>query len=624
MWLPELAVDDETLDVLAAEGVRFTILSPTQAESVRELGGDWAAADPERLDPKTPYVWTSPVDPSRTLAIFFYHGRLSRGVEQGDTIASAPVFAGAVRGRLMPGDAAQMVHVASDGEFYGHHHAGAEQTLALGLDILDSAGIPNINHARFLKLFPPPRAVRVRARTSWSCPHGLGRWLDNCGCKTATIGESSQAWRGPLRDALDGLARRVDEIFESQGKALFHDPWSARDGAHGLGPAIGAKDADALLQLHASRTFIGEERSVALKLLALQRERLAMFTSCGWFFDDVSGIETIYLLQRAARVVDLARQLGHELEAELMAALARARSNLDFIGDGAEAYRRLAAPTRVDLRRAAAHAAILDDLGLPTGRPTPALTFKLDGSSRADKPGKAGRQRSLSARRVFVERPETGESGAWRAVVHRGDRLDFACWLLPLNQEFDVATLAADFHALDDDAFRSQLDALWGLSSFGLDAVFSDDRAEIAKALAPEGGLGPERALFLRKWTAAIAVARRGGRSDDALLEMLAKARELSFPPEQLPWAHTLEEDLHIRLEEALHPGGPAELSRAYRWLDALWDSGLLAGRWRLRDFHARWATKVSRAPASAEKDACRALGARLGLAEALLEDASW
>lgn len=621
LWLPETAVDDETLDVLAAEGIEFTILDPAQAAAARPLGGEWAETTAETLDPKTPYRWTSPVDGRRGLAIFFYHGRLSRGVVSGETTASAEGFARAALARLLPGDAAQLVHVASDGEFYGHHHPGAERTLALALDLLAADGVPPINHARFLKLFPPPREVRIKPRTAWSCPHGLGRWESDCGCRSAHLPDWSQAWRGPLRAALERLAARLDALYEDEAGRFFDDPWAARDASIVLRLDRRPDAARAFLDANAARALSPGEEARALRLLALQRERLAMFTSCAWFFDDPSGIETAGALQRAARALDLARGLGEDAEAAFVDRLAAAKSNLPAFGDAAGVYRRLVAPTRAGLDRLAAHAAILDHLGLWPSRVPAAFALELGPAFRAEKTGLAGRDRTLSARPVSAARPDVREAAEWDVVVHRADRLDFACWLAPKGA-FDAAAWGAELLSLGDDAFRAALDARFGASRFGLDAVLSDERAELAKALAPEGGLGSERAAFLRRWTAAVSAARRGGRDDDAVLELLLSARERGFLPETLPWASALEDELHARLEEALASGGAAAVSRALRWLDALWAAGLLAGTWRLRDFQRRWTEKLKSAGPSAEKDACRALGERLGLAEPLLENA--
>jgi alpha-amylase/alpha-mannosidase (GH57 family) len=620
-WLPETAVDDETLDVLAAEGIEFTILAPSQAAASRPVGGEWRDETAETLDPKTPYRWSSPKDPMRSLAVFFYHDRLSRGVVSGETVASAEGFAQAVRARLMPGDAAQMVHIASDGEFYGHHHPGAERVLALALDVLADEGIEPVNHSRFLKLFPPPHEVRVRPNTAWSCGHGLGRWERDCGCRLDP--GTTQGWRGPLRDALERLARRLDAFFEDDASRFFDDPWAARDASAALWLDRRPDAAERFLAAHAKRPLNGEEETRALRLLMLQRERLAMFTSCGWFFDDVSGVETVQILQRAARALDLAGLLGEEAEAGFLERLAEAESNERSFGDGAGVYRRLVLTARAGLDRLAAHASILEHLKLAPAPWPGVFRVELGPVFEATKMGLAGRDRTLSARPASAARSDTRESASWNVIVHRADRLDFACWFAPAGA-FDAAALGGEFLALGDDAFRTALDERWGPARFGLDAVLSDERAELVKALAPDSALGPERAAFLERWAESVTAARGGGRDDDAVLELLGRASQLSFSPEELPWARVLEEGLHARLEEALESGGAAAVSRALRWLDALWAAGLITGVWRLRDFQRRWAEKLARAGASAEKDACRALGERLGLAETLLENSTW
>ena len=623
-WLPETAVDDETLDVLAAEGIEFTILAPAQAAASRPVGGEWREETAETLDPKTPYRWTSPKDPSRALAIFFFHERLSRGVVSGEILAGAETFARAVRARVLPGDSTQMVHVASDGEFYGHRHPGAESVLALALDVLADEKIEPVNHSRFLKLFPPPREVRIRPNTAWSCAHGLGRWERDCGCRSESRPDWKQDWRGPLRGALERLARRLDAFYEDDASRFFEEPWAAREASVSLWLDRRPDAAARFLSEHAKRPLSDEEETRALRLLMLQRERLAMFTSCGWFFDDVSGVETVQILQRAARALDLAKLLGEEAEDAFIERLAEAKSNAPAFGDGAGVYRRLVLPTRAGLDRLAAHAAILQHLGLEPARWPDAFRVKLGPVFEAAKAGLAGRDRTLSARPATAARSDTRESASWNVVVHRADRLDFACWLAPAGASIDAATLNAEFLTLGDDAFRATLDERYGAARFGLDAVFADDRAELVKALAPDSALGPERAEFLKRWTESVMAVRRGGRDDDAVLELLKLAPKYGFLSAELPWARGLEEEMHVRLEEALADGGGANISRALRWLAALRAAGLIMGNWRLRDFQRRWAEKLAPAAASAEKDACRALGERLGLAETLLENSTW
>ena len=613
VWLPETAVDDETLDVLAAEGVRFTILDPAQSEAVRDIGASgWTKPDAEHVDPKTPYVWTSPLDPARTLAVFFYHRRLSRGIVTGETVASAGGFADAVRHRLMPNDAAQLAFAASDGEFYGHHHPGAERVLAGALDLLEADGVPPTTPAKFLALFPPPHEVKVRANTAWSCEHGLGRWERDCGCRSAHLPEWTQEWRGPLRDALRKLAQRLDAFYEDDASRFFEDPWKVRDEAVLLW-LPGAPSPSRFLAERAKRPLLAADETRVMALLAMQRERLAMFTSCGWFFDDVSGLEAVQVLQRAARALELAKSLGEDAEAGFVERLAACRSNLPRFKDGAGVWRKLVLPSRVDARRAAAHAALLSHLGMPAPEP-PLLRWELGPAFRADKKGLAGKDRSLSCRPVVVSRPGSGERAEVTAVVHRADRLDLSCWVV--EGPVDAAALGAELLAKTDDELRASLDSRFG-PPYGLDALLSDDRGEAVKALASESALGPARAAFLRRWVECVGALRLGAQDDDLLLELLAEAPAHSFAFGELPWIRALEERLHERLEAVVaSPRDAALISRAMRWLDALWDAGLIAGAWRLRDAQARWDEALRGEPASAAGDACRALGLRLGLAD--------
>ena len=617
LWLPETAVDAETLEVLASHGVEFTILDPKQGEAVRDLGSDaWVKLDAEHIDPKTPYLWTSPSDPTKKLVIFFYHHRLSAGIVSGETLVSAEHFADAVRGRLWEGDAAQLAHVASDGEFYGHHHPGAERVLALTLDLLEADGIPATDPARFLSLFPPPHEVRIRENTSWSCDHGLGRWDKDCGCRSAHLPDWDQRWRTGLRDALNKLAHRLDAFYEDDASRFFDDPWRVRDEASALWLEPGEERVSAFLKAHAKRPLLAEEEKRALKLLTMQRERLAMFTSCGWFFDDISGVEAVLCLTRAARAIDLAKLLGEDAEEAFVERLAACRSNLPRFENGAKVWKTLVAASRVGLPRAAAHAAVLDHLGLPAPEP-PLLRWTAGPAFRADKAGLAGRERTLSVRDVTVRSVDTRQSAELHAVVHRADRLDFAVWLAPRREPLDPAIIGEQFLRLADDDFRAAMDERFGPSAFGLDAVLNDERAEVVKSLAGSGALGASRAAYLKRWVECMAAFRRGGQEDDAVLQLLSESAVHSFNASELPWSYELEDRLHRHMEAVVaEPADSARVSRALRWLDALWDAGLLAGTWRLRDAQDRWARALEGQGPSAALDACRAVGARLGLAD--------
>jgi hypothetical protein len=570
LWLPETAVDVETLEVLAGEGVEFTILDPKQGEAVRDRGSDaWTEVDAAHLDPKNPYLWTSPRDPSKKLSIFFYHRRLSAGVATGETTSSVARFADAVSARLLPGDAAQLVHVASDGEFYGHHHPGAERVLGLTLDLLEAEGLPSTDPARFLALFPPPREVRVRERTAWSCEHGLDRWRKDCGCRSAHLADWNQDWRAGLSDALEKLAHRLDAFYEDDASRFFSDPWKVRDASIALLLAPDESSAEAFLKIHAKRPLLAEEESRALRLLAMQRERLAMFTSCGWFFDDISGIETLLCLTRAARALDLAKLLGEDAEAVFVERLSACRSNLPRFENGAKIWRTFVASARVDLERAAAHAALLDHLRLPAPEP-PLLRWTLGPAFRADKAGLAGRDWSLSIRDISVRRPESREKSDYHAVVHHGGRLDFSCWLAARGDIMDSAPIGAQFLQLPDDEFRAAMDRRFGAARHGLDALLGDERMELVKALSPAAAHGDaSRAKFLTRWLDGVSAARAGSENDDVLLQLLSEAPLRAFDARELPWASEFEPRLHRHLESVVvAPRDAARASRALRWLD--------------------------------------------------------
>ncbi len=617
MWLPETAVDAETLEVLAGEGVEFTILDPKQGAAVRDLGSEsWVKLDAEHIDPKTPYLWVSPADPSKKIVIFFYHHRLSRGIVTGETTANAEGFADAARSRLMPGDAAQLASVASDGEFYGHHHPGAERVLSRTLDLLEADGITAIDPARFLALFPPPHEVRLREHTAWSCEHGLDRWLTDCGCRSAHLPEWNQNWRAGMRDAFIKLAQRLDAFYDDDASRFFEEPWKVRDESVELWLTPGDENASAFLKARAKRPLLAADEKRALELLMMQRERLAMFTSCGWFFDDISGVEAVLCLERAARALDLAKLLGEDAEEGFVERLKACRSNLPRFENGAKVWKTMVESARVGLDRAAAHAALLDHLNLPAPQPR-LLSWEVGPVFRADKAGLAGRDRSLSIKPVRAGRVETRENGEFNVIVHRTDRLDFACWLAPRKEPVDTALIGDQFLRLDDAEFRAAMDERFGASVYGLDAVLNDERSEVVKALSSAGALGAERAAFLKRWVDCVSEVRRGGGVDDALLQLLSETQTHSFNPQELPWTSELEDRLHAHMEAVVaSPTDAASVSAALRWLDALWNAGLLAGTWRLRDAQDRWAAALLGQGPSAALDACRAVGARLGLAE--------
>jgi alpha-amylase/alpha-mannosidase (GH57 family) len=357
MWLPECAVDDDTMTALAAEGVKFVILEPHQAESVRPLKAkEWLPAD-EALQPGLPYLWKGAGGES--VAVFFYDGPLSRAVAFEGAMRDSRTYAGRMSALVPPTADDGLALVATDGESYGHHAPFAEMGLAHLLRYaLPEKGLTPVNLGWFLARHAPRHEVKLKAGgTSWSCAHGVERWRSDCGCG-AEAGRH-QRWRGPLRDALEGLRAKLSEVYERESVGLLADPWAARDAYIAVALDRSEESVARFLGEHSPVASSNDEaRTKVLRLLEMQRHALMMFTSCGWFFDELSRLEPEQILLYAARALELARELGAELEPEFVAALAKAPSNEAQYGDGAGIWEKLIRPSVLTLDHVAAHYAV--------------------------------------------------------------------------------------------------------------------------------------------------------------------------------------------------------------------------------------------------------------------------
>ena len=423
MWLPETAVDRETLEVLAEEGVRFTLLAPSQAAGIRTPGGDWQPGA-VALDPRRAY--RCEVGHGRDLALFFYDGGISHAVAFGDLLRSGDALAARVLAGLDDRPSAQLVQVATDGETYGHHHRFGEMALAAACARIQASGVATLtNHAAFLAAHPPAAEARVVEGSSWSCAHGIERWRADCGCRAGHDAGWTQRWRSPLREALDWLRDAVDPLFEAQAGALLVDPWAARDDY--IDVVLDRRPAcvEAFLERHARRPLDATDRVRVLWGLELQRHRLLMYTSCGWFFDDVSGIETVQVLRYAARVLHLARALGgaEGLEAELVRRLGAAPSNLPSFRDGAGVWRARVMPALIDLPRVAAHYAIAG----PSERYADPAEVHAFGVERREWSSVASDRTSLALGRIRVTARVTGEIEDADVVVMHTEGADTHC-----------------------------------------------------------------------------------------------------------------------------------------------------------------------------------------------------
>ncbi|MBC8165028.1 MAG: DUF3536 domain-containing protein, partial [Bryobacteraceae bacterium] len=362
MWLAETAVDVETLEILAELGIKYTILAPHQAHLARKIGApEWVDLR-GGIDPTRAYQCRLPS--GKAIAIFFYDGPVSRAVAFERLLNNGETFAQRLQSPYSGSRTwDQLAHIATDGESYGHHHRYGEMALAYALHHIESNKLAKItNYGQFLALHPPTHEVEIYEDTAWSCAHGVGRWREDCGCNTGGNPGWNQAWRGPLRAALDWLRDEVGPLYEHRLGELFQDPWEARNGYIDVVLDRSAAKRNEFLEANAKRELNHVEQVTVWKLLEMQRHAMLIYTSCGWFFDELSGIETLQVLQYAGRVLQLAQELfGSEaepLEAQFLAKLSEAKSNVTEYRDGAVIYEKFVRPAFVDLKKVAAHYAI--------------------------------------------------------------------------------------------------------------------------------------------------------------------------------------------------------------------------------------------------------------------------
>ncbi len=360
MWLPETAVDIETLEVLAESGIRFTILAPRQAQRVRPIGSEeWQDVSGGNIDPTMAYTLRLPS--GRTMALFFYNDPIARAVAFEGLLSSGDQFAQRLSGAFSENlDRPQLVHIADDGETYGHHHRYGDMALAYALHYIESNGLAQItNYGEYLEKHPPTYEVEIIENTSWSCIHGIERWRNDCGCSLGAHPKWNQAWRAPLRAAFDYVRDSLAPAYEQKGREFLKDPWEARNDYIAVILDHSQGSIEQFLSDHAARELDDAEKITVLKLLELQRHAMLMYTSCGWFFDDLSGIETVQIIQYAGRALQLAQEIfGDATESRFLQLLEESKSNVRRHGDGRRIYEKWGKPTMVDLTLVAAHYAI--------------------------------------------------------------------------------------------------------------------------------------------------------------------------------------------------------------------------------------------------------------------------
>jgi alpha-amylase/alpha-mannosidase (GH57 family) len=335
--------------------VRFVILAPQQAQRVRSkksvLADDWHTIGRDTIDTSVAYSYFHRDGSGRSIAVFFYDRKLAHDIAFEQALASSQLLVDRLAQRRA--ELSGLINIATDGETYGHHHKFGDLCLAYALQVDGPArGFTLTNYGEYLEQFPPALEVEINngergEGSSWSCIHGVSRWIRDCGCHTGGEPGWNQAWRGPLRAALDCLRDEAATYFEATRGELFRDPWLARNDSISL-VLDEFKSRERFLSEHAPGELTREQQQRALGFLEVQRNALLMYTSCGWFFSDISGIEPIQILKYAGRALDLMNQLGLSSPRErFLEILADAKSNRHELGNGADIFRRLVEPSKI-------------------------------------------------------------------------------------------------------------------------------------------------------------------------------------------------------------------------------------------------------------------------------------
>jgi hypothetical protein len=482
MWLAETAVDLETLEVLAEAGIKFTVLAPHQAARVRPRGAEsWDDVGGARIDPSQAYVQRLPS--GRQVSLFFYDGPISRAVAFEGLLSNGEKFAE----RLMSGfgdprDRAALMHIATDGETYGHHHKYGDMALAYALHHIESNGLARLtNYGEFLEKFPPAHEVEIVENTSWSCAHGVERWRSDCGCNSGGHTGWNQQWRGGLRETLDWLRDTLVPLYLDAARDLLKDPAAARNDYIDVVLDRSPESVSAFFARHATHRLDAEERTRALRLLEMQRHAMLMYTSCGWFFDELSGIETVQVIFYAGRAIQLAQQLfGDHLEEQFEQRLAAARSNLAEHGDARDIYRKWVKPAIVNLLKVGAHYAISL---LFSRHPDETPTYCYAAARMDFRRIESGRARLAIGRALITSRITEDSQLLIFGVLHLGDNNVIAGVRPSPPSEAPYQELAHEarevFSRADIPGTMRLLDKHFAGATFSLKSLFRDEQRRI-------------------------------------------------------------------------------------------------------------------------------------------------
>ncbi len=480
MWLAETAADTASLEVMAAQGIVYTILAPRQAKAFRKIGAEqWTTVS--SIDTRRPYRCHLPS--GKHIDLFFYDGNVAQDVAFNGLLNTGKGFAQRLLQCFDNNDEPQLVHIATDGESYGHHHRYGEMALADCLNFIEENKLAVLtNYAQYLEMFPPQYEAMIHENSSWSCVHGVERWRSNCGCNSGRAGWHQQ-WRKPLRDALDWLRDTLIPIYEREMKLLVANPWATRDAYIDVILDRSEENINTFVKNHALRPLLQGEQIQMLRLLEMQRNCMLMYTSCGWFFDEISGLETNQILQYACRAIDYGIQVGNvDLHQKFIKLLENAPSNV--FDNGAVSYRKHVLSSRVNLERVGMHYAVAS---LFEKKPQHLNLFNYEASSDVFDRQIAGNQRFA-----------VGQTKIKSLITHSEKQFTFA--VLYLGQHNIIGNISTDMDSRTFEKMREQIltafkstnlgevigimQTFFGSEKYSVSSLFYDEKRKILNKIA--------------------------------------------------------------------------------------------------------------------------------------------
>jgi alpha-amylase/alpha-mannosidase (GH57 family) len=511
MWLPETAVDIETLEILAEENIVFTILSPKQASRIKPFNDtQWTDVSRGDIDCSSPYLCRLPSGSS--IVIFFYDESISQELAFCGLLENGDVFANRIMHYFSQNQKQSgLLNVASDGETFGHHHRFADMALAYALYLIESKDLARITvYGEYLSACPPSHEVEIIENTSWSCIHGVERWRSDCGCCTTgspirtaasrplafpatrdeiPVGRSCeiiarQKWRSPLREAMDWLHQALVALYVERMNSFVTDPHQARNDYIDIILDRSPENIERFFTHHAVRILLPDDKVLVLKLLEMQRNGMLMYTSCGWFFDDISGIESVQVMRYACRAMQLVREVaGVDLEPEFIAILKKAPGNFPAYPDGAVVYRNFVQTAIVDLSRVGFHYALSSLIA-----DSPEMVRIKNYTLRTEAYEKTGAGNlKLALGKIFLYSNITWEENTLMfAVLHLGDHnfMGGACEYTDENTYFSMRDELMDgFYKSDVPRMILCLEEHFASHSYSLWDLFRDGQRNVIYAI---------------------------------------------------------------------------------------------------------------------------------------------